>query len=444
MALRQSIARNTAFDSATQAGSMAFSIFAGIFLARMLGDEGRGQYVFATSFAGMLVLGFTNLGVELSASMMVAKRPDRVAPIHTLIVLISLAAGMVLWLAALGAGTFITQKLLPGLDPFSLYLVATAVPFWIYQFGCYGILVGLEKVRTRAIYDLAFSLTQNLMVLLILFLPLWRGESAAVDLLIFSFYAVIIVFCFFLGRSLGRGRRLWSWPRGRLVREFLRFGFWVYAGNLGTNLGQRIDQYFVQQVSGGAAAFGVYTLATGLTHRTRVFPQALARSTYARICSAAPREAALLVAACFRQMLALGFLLIAAGTLLSPLIPLIYTREFAGAVAPFIIFLFGRLFHNCSWMLANYFTGHLARPEIPMMVNWGLLPAQGVAAYFAMKWGGLVAVALITSASYAMMFLVFLILFLRWQRDAGWRELFLLGGADVKPWLALLPHRRKR
>lgn len=433
----RSIAENTLFDSAAQVGVMAISLVAGIVLARTLGDTGRGAYVLATSFAGMVLLGMTNMGLELAASVLVAKNPRRLPEIHTLIVLACVLIGVIVFGAAWSLQPFFQTILFPGLQASSLYLLAGAIPFWIYLFGIYGILVGLDRIRERAAFDLGFNLTQNILVIAIL---LFASRGEALRLLIFSYYATITAAAFFVWRLIG-GTKLWAVPGWKLVKEFYKYGFWVYIGNMGTNFGQRIDQYFVQQVSTGSAAFGVYTLATSLTQRTRVFPQALSRSAYARICNSPAPEAARLVAATFRQMLLLGIILIVLGAAASPLIPIVYTRDFAPAVVPFIIFLFGRLFHNCSWMLANYFSGHLARPQIPMIVNWTLLPIQGIAAYFAMKTGGLAAVALITSISYVLLFAAFLVLFLAYQKHVGIAELFRIRSDDIRPWLRIFRKR---
>lgn len=416
---------------------MVLSLLTGIFLARLLGDEGRGEYVLATAFAGQILLGFTNLGVEVAASVLVAKDRRALARLHTLIVMV--CGGLAVLLAGVWflSEAFIRQWLLPGLPSWALLVLFLALPFWVYQFGCFGLLVGLERVRQRAVFELLFNLVQNLLVIVILVLAASGAVASAVPPLVVGYYAVVLLGCPWIFVLVRRAGPAWELPGLATWREFLRYGFAVYVGNLGGNLGQRIDQYFVQQVGGSTGAFGVYTLATGLAARTRVFPQALSRSSYARVCSSPGAEAARLVAACFRQMLLLSLAIVAAGALLSPLIPVIYSWVFAPAVLPFVIFLVGRGAHNCSWMLANYFTGHLGRPAIPMVVNWVLLPVQGVGAWFAMSMGGLVAVALITSASYFLLFGVFLVLFLAWQSHVGWWDLFVPRREDFVPWRAM-------
>lgn len=429
-----SIVRNSTIDMMVQITVMALSLVVGIFLARLLGDEGRGEYVLATAFAGQLLLGFTNFGVETAASVMVAKDRSTLAPLHTLLVLGCMVMGVLLitlWYFAVG---FLTTWVVPGLPGWALLALFAALPFWIYQFGCFGMLIGLGRVRDRALFELFFNVLQNVVIAGVLVFAALGTIANAVTILIVCYYGIIVVGCPWIYTLVRREGNIWRMPDGGTCRNFGRYGFAVYVGNLGTNLGQRIDQYFVQQVGGGTAAFGVYTLATGLAARTRVLPQALARSAYARISSADAPEAARLTAACFRQMLILGLLIAIAGSLASPLIPIVYSAVFAPAVVPFIIFLFGRLAANCSWMLSIYFTGFLGRPTIPMLINWSVLPLQAVGAYFALTLGGLVAVAIVTSLGYFLVFLIFLVMFLRWQKDAGWRDLFLPRSEDFAPW----------
>lgn len=443
MAKRGSIARDSAFDSAAQVLVMLFSLVAGVVLARTLGDSGRGAYVLATSFAGGLMLSLTNLGFELSASVLVAKRRALLPRVHTIIFLGSALMGALLVSLALAAGPIITTYILPGIDMATVLLVFCALPFWIYQHGCYGILIGLGQIKVRSKFDVAYNFLQNLLVVVLLVMLAGQAEGEVVRWLAMAYYAMIALSAFAIARTVARFGPLWRWPGFRLVRRFFRYGFWVYLGNMGGNVGARIDQYALQQGGAGTASFGVYTLATSLTQRTRVFPQALSRASYARICSSAAPEAARIVAACFRQMFALGVILVAVGAIFSPLIPIVYTSDFAPAILPFIIFLFGRLFHNCSWMLSNWFTGHLARPRIAMVVNWAVLPVQAVLALAAVRMGGLVALSIAASAGYMLVFAIFLVMFLRSQKHVTASDLFLIGWRDIEPWVALLMRRRK-
>ena len=435
------LGRKTAIDSAAQVGVMAFSLVAGIVLARSLGDEGRGSYIFATSFAGNLAFSLLNLGMESAASVLVAKDPRRLPQIHAIVLGACLAIGVTTVLAGVVFAGAIREHLLPGITGTALLLLLGALPFWIYQYAVYGMLTGLGRVASRAGFDLAFNFAQNVAVVAILLGMRSADSPSVVTMLIASYYGVTICSSLLLPLLFLRSGPLLARPDRALVREFFHFGFWIFVGNMGANFGQRIDQYFVRRASVDAAAFGVYTLATSLTERTRVLPQALVRSASPRVATAGAAEAARLVAACFRQMLAVGLILCAAGILVSPLIPIVYTKAFAPAVLPFIIFLCGKTIHNAAWMLTPYFSTHLARPWIATTVNWCTLPFMAVASWLAMKSGGLVAVSLVAAFSYVLVSGIFIVLFLRYQDTVGLRDLFLIRGEDLARWRGLL--RRK-
>lgn len=430
------VARNAAIDSAAQMVVMAMGLVAGVVLARQLGSEGRGAYVLATSFAAQLVIGLTNLGLELAASVFLARKPERAAQAHGCVIGASALVGLAAVAAAMAVPDFLVTWLVPGLDARVLLMLAVALPFFVYQFGAYGMAVGLGMVRFRAFFDVGLNLLQNVLIVVLLLAA--TSDEQAVDWLIVAYYGTAMAgaaaLALLVARRIGG---LAAMPSGGDLREMLRLGFSVYIGNAGATVSQRIDQYMVQQAQ-GPAAFGVYTLAVGLAQRTRVFPQALSRSVYARLGQVEEREAALLSAACFRQVLALGIGLTLVGAAMSPLIPVIYSREFAPAILPFIIFLVGRAGHSAAWMLANFFSAHLGRPDIPMVLNWGLLPLQAVLAWLAVRHGGLVAVASATALAYILTLAGFVLLFLRRQKHAGLRDLFVLGMRDVTPWTALL------
>jgi O-antigen/teichoic acid export membrane protein len=438
-----SIARNTTIDSAAQIGAMVLSVLTGIVLARMLGPAGRGTFIEATTLAGAILFSMTNFGIELAASVLVAKDRTRVAQVHTLFVLACVGIAALLALALTLGFDFVREYVVAGIGPGSLIALAIALPFWNYLFGCYGILIGLGRIRTRALFDLGLNLVQNAVVIGVLTARGKDDVEGTVRILVMCFYGIIVAGSLAMHAMLLAKERLWAIPDRSTFRQFYEYGFWVYIGNMGASFTERVDQYFVARPQNDAL-FGVYSVATSLTARTRVFPQALSRSAYPRICSLPQPEAARLVAACFRQMLALGLLLICGGLLVSPLIPILYGWEFSAAILPFIIFLVGRLFSNCSWMLANYFTGHLARPKIASYVNWGILPLQAVLAFIAMQIGGITAVALVTSGTYFLVFAAFLVLFLRWQDTVGAKELLLLGKQDIAPWKALVGRIFKR
>jgi O-antigen/teichoic acid export membrane protein len=433
-----SIGKNSAIDSIAQILVMIFSLVAGVFLARYLGDEGRGGFVYATTFAGQLIYSVANLGVELSCSSLIGRDRSRLSAVHSLVLVLCLAifavAAPIAWLGH----EWLLASLLPGLRLHALLAIALALPFWVYQSAAYGMLIGLGAVRARAGFDVLFNFVQNAAVLVLLVGLATVEQPRVVQLLVLTYYGIIIGGSFVLFSMLiFRGAR-WTTPTRGLLSEFISFSGWVWFGNLGSNVAQRVDQYFVQRVAGGLGAFGVYTLAASLTARTQAFPQALTRSVYARLGQLPTPEAARLAAACFRQMLAMGLILLLMGALTCPLLPLIYTKEFAGAVVPFLIFLVGRLFSGCSWMLANFFTAHLGRPRVPMLATWCLVPYMAIACWLAAATGSLALVAAATAVGQLLLLVVFVVLFRRSQTTVALADLLRLSSEDLRPWKELL------
>jgi O-antigen/teichoic acid export membrane protein len=433
------VARGAAADSAAQMLSMAVSLGAGIVLARSLGDEGRGAFILATTFASQFLLSFLGFGAELAAGNTVARERAPAGEVHGMLALVAagLAAAAGLWWLA-GAPAHLAA-LFPGLGRSESALVLLSIPCMMYQAGVYGLLVGMGDVRVRAGFDLLFNIVQSTVLVVLI---LGAGHRTATPL-VWGYYAVLVLAMPALALAAWRRGAWWRWPARATARAFVGFGCRVWVGNLGAGLGQRIDQYFVQRAGGAdLAAFGVYTLATSLAARSRILPQALSRSVQPRLARATSEQAAQLTARCFRQMLVIGLMVCATGATAAPLIPLVYTAAFAPAVVPFILFLFGQLALNTAWMLANYFSMHLGRPGIPAAVNWSLLPLQAVAAWFAVQMGGLTAVALIAVAGNFLVLAAFVVLFLRWQPTAGWRDLLLLRREDWGAWRTLLPRRK--
>lgn len=436
-----SLSRNTLFDAGSQAAVMVISLGVGIFLARQLGDEGRGQYIYATALAGQLLYSMTNFGMELAASAMVGRDRKLLSEVHTAVLMACALIGVVLSLLSLPLQSFMREVVFNGLRAHAYLAILFALPFWIYQGAAYGILVGLGEIKTRSLFDLIFNVVQNSAIVALLVGLSDADPGMLVQRLTLAYYLIIIVGAFALWAVLiFRGAR-WRWPAWPLLREFFRFGFWVYVANLGSNISQRADQYAVQRQRNDLGVFGVYSLAASLAQRTQVFPQALTRSTYGRLSSSELGDAARLTGACFRQILILGLVLLLAGSLAAPLLPLIYTQEFAAVVFPFILFLVGRLFSNGAWMIANYFTAHRGRPIVSTIATWAIIPVQVALVVLALQFGGLTEAAAASALSQAILLGVFLALFLRDQKVIGLKELFRLSLDDARPWLAAF--RRK-
>ncbi len=437
----QSISRNSLFDSGSQILIIISSLLTGIFVARALGDSGRGVYILTTSFALGLLFSFFNIGFERIASVTSAKSPEDTGKI--LCSLFIVTSALLLLFAIFSGNVFnAIQLLLPSIAESHLVFLLLGIAFQPLYFGCQGIMTGLGEVRLRAQWDLATNLTQHLLIILILLVPDRSNIEETIFLLIASYYLTMLAGSLLLSGLILRYKSPFGLPNKELLREFGRLGSWLYIGNIGSTFSQKIDQFFVARLEPTLALFGIYTLATSLANRTRIVPQALVRSAWSQVCSLPEKDASLLVARCFRQTfyISIAFLLLAA--IFAPLIPVIYGTAFAPAILPCLIYLTGRAFHNASWTLAMWFTGHRAQPKTTVIANWFVLPVQLLLLLLAMQTGTLEAIAFSTLLTYFFLLMTFMYFFLRDQKYIVMRDLFIIQSGDIQSWKKLF--RKKK
>lgn len=435
-----SIARSSAVDALSQAGSIAASLAAGIAISRVLGDEGQGAYVLATATASLLLINLANLGLGLSVQVFAAKDPRRAPELHTLVVLVSVVAG-----AVAGGGVLLLRPQLQagvfrGMEDAYFVALALGLPFLLYKFCTVGLLNGLGAVRPRAVIELAVNVLQSAVILWLLLgaggAPLFG--DATLGVLVVAYYGIFAAECFVLGHRVSRHARLWSWPRWELVRRVFGYGKWIYVGNFASRLRSIQDQLLVNYF-GGAGALGVYHRGAGLASRVNLFPKALAAASYARITAGDDAEAGRLVAAGFRQMLLLAIPLCVVGWLASPLIPVIYGEDFRASIWPFRLLVVAYCVLGGAQVLAIYFSGKLVRPQVPMAINWITIAVQLAAAVgLAGLVGPLNAVLYATAGAHLLTTGLFLGCFLARPETPGMRELFVFRREDLDRWVSFL------
>ncbi len=422
---------------AAQVAVLAISLAGGIVLSRMLGADGRGRYVYATFVLSSLLLGLANMGAALAAQVFCARDRSRLAEVHTIGVIVAVAAGWGLGIACHLARPLLAHTAFAEVDPLHLALVCAALPFQIYLAVAYGILVGLGDVRLRSTFEVCYQLVQSLAVIGLIVVARRAGSGEPITPLVVAYFAIMGCGAPVLARLIGRSGPIWARPSAGLAREFLRYGRDIWIGGIANELAWRLDQVIVHS-SLGPAALGIYNLATSNAARSAIAAAALTRSLYARVCSLPAAEASVLCARAFRQLVLVGGAMFVCGIAAVPLIPLVYGREFAQSGPLFLVVLCGWLPHNASRVLAMYFTGHLARPDIPMKLNWSLLPVQLGLTWWLVGAHGVWGAAIATAASYLLIALSFVILFARRPETPRLADLLLPRASDIADWKGLL------
>lgn len=435
-----SAARDSLVDSAGQVAVLAVSMGAGIVLARILGASGRGEYVLVTSLAGGLFAELAAAGMATSAQVFVAKDPARLARVHGLVLLASLLFGGAMAALCVFGADMLSRTLFKGAYRVHLWAIGVSLPFAIYSSVWNGIMVGLGRVRERAMAEVVTGAWQALLIVGALVACVLTEFKDPVSVAVYMYALTVIATGIAMFALLAKEGGRIAMPDRALVAEFVRYTRWVWVGNAASLVGQRLDQFVVVSLL-SPAALGVYNLGVTLASRSSILAKALVRSLYARVAAAPAEEAADLCARGFRQLAVAGVGCVALGALGAPLLPLVYGEGFAAARVPFVLALVAVGLVNASRMFSMYYSGQLAKPEVPMAVNWVLLPAQFGLSWWLTSEHGVIGAGTAAIAGAALLCGVFGALFLRRAETPGAGRLLRLQREDVESWKRLL--RRK-
>jgi len=421
-----SIARKSVIDYFAQNAAMIVTFVAGILLARFFGPAGFGEYNLIM-LANLMIVLFTNMGIEISTRVFAGKEPDKVAQIHTASVLI--IAVVTIYVAIL---LFFSQDVLcfyyfRGVRKDLLLLAALLLPFSLYQLVWEGIIVGLGEIALNARYFMWNRIAQGAIVIILI-----AFSFPSMEILIYAWIVIQIITFFVSVYVMARKYRLFAPLDSLIVHKLLRFGWVVFIGNMASNLLQKYNFLIISNIL-GTGGVGLYSRASTFSDKLTFISGSLERATYQPAAVADEQYAPLLIQKVFRYNLYVNIL---AAILLyifgSLCIHLLLQEAFLASLFPLKFLLLSVVFMSCSRILAVYFTAHLNKPHIPGIINWVVLPFSLLICYFFTKtWtlkGASVAIAII----YFLHALVFFGVFVVKNPGLKISDFFLFRSDDVQ------------
>lgn len=412
-----SIARNSLAFWSFQVIDYVLRFVAMRFIAVELGPEYRGLLV-AVLLANLTLMSMTNFGLQTASMFFVGKSPERVSQYHTLVVLlIALIVGLDIGVVLLG-GDALRNVVFDGIEWRFLLFALVGLPFTFYAFAAQGILTGLGRVGRLSLLLIIFSFVLN-GANLVLLIGFDFPPEKLVGLLLWFWLAGEVFKAVVLFVSVWRSpARLGRFPLGELftqLREFLWYGARAFAGNFATFWINRMGNYAIIIVA-GLAGLGVYGLAVTLAELVFYPAAALERAAYRRVAGTEPGESARLIRELFRTNLWVnGCAMIALALLAEPLVVGVVDARYASAVRPLQILLPGTLALSCCRILALYFSAQLGRPHIPAAIAWfaALINVSAMVTFVILPESNFETAAAVTTATYAVMLIIYLVLFVR-------------------------------
>jgi O-antigen/teichoic acid export membrane protein len=391
--------------------TLVANLVSGIVSARALGPDGRGVAVALTTVSQLAGFLFA-MGVAQSLSYFIARRPQDGPCLFTtwLLMLLPLAALAIVISQLLLTTIFAADgEQAITIGRWFLFAIVVVVGLELN----YGLLLGAHDFL---VYN-ALRLAQPVLMALA-FLVLWRLDALTVESALIASVAgpglVLAVGMARAVRRVGVGR-----PDLRLGLQTLWYGVRGQGSSVAANVTARLDVAMLPAFV-TSASVGLYSVATNVS----LIVYQLSNTFAGLVLPAAARDpergpqkvvGSLWASLAIAGLLALGLALFA-----RPLLGLVYGDQFRDAAEPLVLILPGAVLFAGSSILA---AGVLAvgRPFTATFAQILGMVVTVIGLFVFLRRGGITAAALVSTASYATVFLATLVAY-RGVTGASWRS----------------------
>jgi O-antigen/teichoic acid export membrane protein len=433
---RRRFSMHVAWTLLARTGMTVNSVVAGVVVARLLGAEGLGSLAVLNVMVATAAQ-LSSAGLPSANTYFISRDQNRLAAVALNSLVFALAAGSALailltWLARWQPGLF------NSISPRLVAIAALSVPFQLITLLGLNVFLAVGRVDRFNLLDLAgqsFVLINALLALLILRRGLWTLVSlnTAASIL------VSIVIVWLIGREMLRRKKARSLvrPEARLFGEMLRYGLKFHVSLLAGMLIFRADLLVVNHFRGAAAA-GVYAVASQVAMMLMLLPGVIATLLFPRISAdadASGRLTCLVSRHTAFVMLIICLLAVPASLLL----PLLYGAAFADVKVQLLILLPGVYLIGLESVLVQHFNATGLPAAIPLF--WIATLLINVALVFALVPAyGARGAAVASTVTYALIFAL-VALYFRARTRRGIAETLLLSAREVRELLTALGAR---
>jgi len=423
------LVRNIGSTLVTRVAVMLVALLSSVLLARLLGPEGRGVFALLLLIPSLATsLGL--LGFEQANAVYAGLEPRGRRTLIWQSAAVAACVGTVLAATAVvyflsGAPGF---EALAAAPPALVLLLLATIPARLVVEYWGAILRGMNRIQILNMFEIGGKLAPFLgVVVLVWALDLgvagaaWSDAGASV--------AAVIVLGLLL-RAVGAwGRPAWD---SSLWRRVLTFALPVHAGTIAAYLNYRVDEFIVAAYL-PIEALGLYAIAAGLAERIWIIPGSVATVLLPHLTNQRS-DAGVSAAICRHVVMWTGAACIVVFAVADPVITVLFSSSFAGAVAPL------------RWLLPGIFTLSIGkvlvaellareRPRYTVLASGAAVVANIVGNLLLVPRIGISGAAIASSVSYSILSAILIVCYLR-VTGLSWRAL-VPGTRDLAVYLAL-------
>lgn len=401
------------------------SLLAGVIVARWLGAAALGVLA-SLSVMTLLAVTFGGLGLPSAITFLVARGPQSLMPAMVNSVVSALAIGGVLAFGIVFVAN-VKPDLFGGVPARLVMITAVAIPFHMLTLFCLAVFLGRGSMNRYNLLDLlsqAFLVVNPVVVLAALGLGLLAlVTSNAVTAVLLSIL-ILTVLLRTAGGHEGGGTMHFDAP---LMAAMLRHGSKFYVAMAASVIIFRADLLIVNYFRGSAEA-GVYAISTQVGTLLMLIPNVISTVLFPRVTEA--RDDGEMTCRVTRHASLIMLVVCLAAVPLAFLLPILYGPAFADVPFQVLILLPGVFLLGIEAVQVQYFSSlglpraiplfWLAAMAVNITLNLILIPSFGANA-----------AAVVSTFSYALMFLLVAIYF-RSHTGRSFSEAFLIRTAELR------------
>ncbi len=411
------------------AGALGTSITVG----RWLGAEGLGSLA-VINITIALGVQFGCFGIPSANTYFISQNNRDLPKVWHISLLFAGVFGSLIALAiAMGAtwrpGAF------GNVNPTLLAVAAISLPFQLITLIGLNVFLALGYISRFNVFDAASQLAL-LMSAIATLVVLGAGLNTLVSLntvvaIIYGITVALLVQQ--LARQFGRSS---SWLDITTFRRMVRYGIKFHIAVVAAIIVVRADVLLVNKFRGAGEA-GVYVVAGQIANLLLLLPGVIATLLFPRVASAPDPQARLTMRV--TRHTAFVMLLVCLGAVpFSFLLPWIYGAEFANSTLQFLILLPGVYLFGLESVLVQHFTGSGLPIAVPMF--WVVVVVFNLVLNFLLIPGfGATAAAVVSSTTYALIFLLVAIYF-RAKTGNNLSNALLMQGDELRQLLSPKRH----
>ncbi len=399
--------KNIASNFITQGLVTVLAFMTSIIIARSLGPNNKG-------YIGYLILIFTligeygNFGV-LKASIFFQKRSnydeEYVFINNQTFLLINF-----IFLSSIITILRMTGKFLVNYDSFHIMCGFIIILFSFSNLNMNNFYIGNERIRESNKYNIIISLLKSISLFILWMIGRLDGNTY---LFVIAFSMVIL--SIFLYRNLNINMKFHI--DMKLIWKQIRFGFLIYLSTLFIYLNYRMDQFFIKNML-GQREMGIYSVSVSLAELLFLIPGSVGTAILGRLYNIDSSQSterknvtAITVKYTFYICLVLGLI----GMALTPLIPIVYGSEYAGACLPTLILFIGIIFASIGKVSSGYFQS-IGNTRNHFLITTATFILNLILNYLLIPKMGIVGAAIASSVSYSVYGLLYVITFIKIEK----------------------------